>query len=99
MAFQKTVFSLALSLAFCTAVPPSVSVASPGDENADTPGRHRAEVAALGYTVAPDSVLSYNFITNEYAGDALIRQYFCESSGIKRPSELEGIEVSTGMII
>ena len=98
MAFRKALISLAFALFFgvCTASPSPISV---GDSSANaTAGSYRAEVAALQlthylWTSEQDRNYHYDFITNEYAGDSLVRQCLCSTPSIAL-TELEGREVS-----
>lgn len=96
MALRETLTSLALPLlllsTLCTAAPSPINDDSVFTSNAVE--SYRAEVAALKYIhFTRTEEYSYGFVTNEYAGDTLVRQSFCDQNSITL-DQLAGNEVS-----
>lgn len=96
MALREVLTNFALPLlllsTLCTAAPSPISDDSVS--TSDAVGSYRAEVAALKYIhFTRTEKYFYGFITNEYAGNTLVRQSFCDQNSIPL-DQLAGSEVS-----
>lgn len=79
-----------LSTAHLLALSTAISIPSPvvGDSDA---GADRAEVAGIMYTKLFGGGHYYVFVTNEYSGEMLLRQSFCDIHADSREELLEGV--------